>query len=216
MKPRRLRILLADDHPIVRAGTRQILAENFEAKFTEVQTAGAALTACQQQKFDLILLDLNLPDRSGLDLLGDLKLCCREVPMLMLSMHEEEQFARRALKAGAAGYLEKSSAESELTKAVEKVLSGGVYVSAKLAESLAASLSQDRDGAHPHESLSTREFEVFRMILAGKSGKEIAAQLSLSFKTVSTYRTRILEKLGVSSTSGLVRYAAREGLLFEQ
>jgi DNA-binding NarL/FixJ family response regulator len=158
------------------------------------------------------MLDLNLPDRSGLDLLGDLKSCCPAVPVLMLTMHEEEQFGRRALKAGASGFVAKGSAESELLTAVAKALSGGIYVSAALAESLATSVAKGA-GEHPHESLSTREFEVFRMILAGKSGKEIAAQLSLSFKTVSTYRTRILQKVGVSSTSALVQYAAREGLL---
>ena len=209
----RLEILLVDDHPIVRTGTRQILAESFGARFTEAHDAAGALEACHGRNFDLVLLDLNLPDRSGLDLLRDFKSGCPEVPVLMLSMHEEEQFARRALKAGAAGYVGKGSAGRELIKAVEKVLNGGIYVSAALAESLAAALSQKSGGEHPHELLSTREFEVFRMILAGKSGKEIAAQLSLSFKTVSTYRTRILQKLGVSSTSGLVKYAAREGLL---
>ncbi len=155
---------------------------------------------------------MNLPDRSGLDLLGDLKSCCPAVPVLMLTMHDEEHFGRRALKAGASGFVTKGSAQNEVATAAAKALSGGIYVSAALAESLATSLAKGQ-GEHPHESLSAREFEVFRMILAGKSGKEIAAQLSLSFKTVSTYRTRILQKVGVSSTSALVQYAAREGLL---
>ena len=196
----------------MRAGTRQVLSENFSVQFTETETAAAAVQACHEQNFDLILLDLNLPDRSGLDLLGDLKSCCPAVPVLMLTMHDEEQFGRRALKAGASGFVTKGSAECELVRAAAKVLSGGIYVSPALAESLATSLAKGA-GEHPHESLSAREFEVFRMILAGKSGKEIAAQLSLSFKTVSTYRTRILQKVGVSSTSALVQYAAREGLL---
>jgi DNA-binding NarL/FixJ family response regulator len=212
LKAQRLKILLVDDHPVVRAGLRQILAEHFDAECMEVSTAAATLEACCARPSDLILLDLNLPDRSGLDLLRDLKSCCPGVPVLMLSMHEEEQFARRALKAGASGYVGKASAESELVKAVEKILGGGIYVSDTLAESLAADL-QTTGSEHPHENLSAREFEVFRMIVAGKSGKEIAAQLSLSFKTVSTHRTRILQKLGVSSTSALVQYAMREGLL---
>ena len=201
-----------DDHPIVRAGTRQILAESFAAKFTEAPNAAAAMEVCPRQNFDLIVLDLNLPDRSGLDLLGDFKACCRNVPVLMLSMHEEEQFARRALKGGASGYIRKASVGSELVKAVEKVLSGGIYVSAAFAEYLAAAVHKG-EAEHPHESLSAREFEVFRLIVSGKSGKQIAAQLSLSFKTVSTYRTRVLEKLGLTSTAGLVQYATREGLI---
>ena len=196
----------------MRAGTRQVLAEHFEAEFIEVSTAAATLEACRAHPPDLIVLDLNLPDRSGLDLLGDLKSCCPGAPVLMLSMHEEEQFARRALTAGASGYIGKASADSELVKAVEKTLGGGIYVSGTLAESLASAL-QKNDSEHPHEHLSAREFEVFRMIVAGASGKQIAAQLSLSFKTVSTHRTHILQKIGVSSTAALVQYAAREGLL---
>ena len=197
---------------MVRAGIRQILSENLRGRFTEAASAAAALEACHEQNFDLIMLDLNLPDRSGLDLLGDLKSCCSAVPVLMLTMHHEEQFGRRALQAGASGFVAKGSPAAELITAVTKALSGGIYVSAALAESLASRLAKG-GSEHPHELLSIREFEVFRMILTGKTGKEIAAQLSLSFKTVSTYRTRILQKLGVSSTSALVQYAAREGLL---
>jgi DNA-binding NarL/FixJ family response regulator len=201
-----------DDHPIVRAGIRQILAENFTAKFVEAQDCAAALQACTRHDFSLMMLDVNLPDRSGLDLLADLRGCCDETPILMLSMHEEEQFARRVLRAGASGYIRKASLASELVSAVKKVLAGGIYVSPAFAEYLAANVHEGRQ-EHPHEHLSDREFEVFRLIIAGKSGKEIAAQLSLSFKTISTHRTRILDKLGVTSTAGLVQYATREGLI---
>lgn len=212
MKTRPLKILLVDDHPVVRAGTRKLLAENFAAQFSEAKTAAEATQLCREQKFDLILLDVNLPDRSGLDLLAELKAAHSKARVLVMSMHEEEQFARRALKAGAAGYIGKASVADELVRAVGKILEGGIYVSAEFAEYLASGLSRN-NAEHPHETLSAREFEVFRMIVAGKSGKEIAAQLSLSFKTVSTYRTRILQKLGVTSTAGLVQYASREGLI---
>jgi len=212
MKERTLKFLLVDDHPIVRAGVRQILSSHFHAEFVEADNAQAGVEACACQGFDLMLLDVSLPGRSGLDLLIDLRTRCPLLPVLMLSMHHEEQFARRAFKAGAAGYITKSSIGGALVEAVKKILAGGRYVSPELAESLAASLGHE-SSEPAHETLSAREFEVFRLIVSGKSGKEIAAILFLSFKTVSTYRTRILQKLGVGSTAELAQYATRKGLI---
>jgi two-component system invasion response regulator UvrY len=211
MKQLRLRILLADDHALVRAGTREILSRHFEADFIEAKDASETMQACNCSPCDLILLDISMPGRSGLDLLGDLQKCCPKTPVLVLSAHDEEQFATRALRAGAAGYLSKTNSPTELVRGVERVLAGGRYVSEKFAESLALALQKGRD-LHSHEALSAREFEVLRMIVAGKSGKEIAADLSISFKTVSTYRTRLMQKLKVHSNAELAQYAAREGL----
>ncbi len=211
MKKRPLKILLVDDHPIVRAGLRQILANHFKAEFTETGDAASALEACRTIPFDLMLLDVNLPGRSGLDLLVDLSVCAPLVPVLVLSMHAEEQYARRAFRSGAAGYITKSSVSEKLVEAAKKIMAGGRYVSAELAESLVSGLG-GKQTDRSHEDLSVREFEVFRLIVSGKSGKEIADALSLSFKTVSTYRTRILQKLGVGSTAELTQYAAREDL----
>lgn len=213
MKNRRLRILLADDHALVRVGTREILGREFEAEFVETANAQDTVAAvCNDPPWDLILLDISMPGRSGLDILTDLKKCCSKTPVLILSAQDEEQFATRALRAGAAGYLSKTSGPTELLKGVERVLAGGHYVSKEFAEALAANL-QRGSAVQSHEMLSPREFEVLRMIVEGKSGKEIAADLSISFKTVSTYRTRLMQKLDVHSNAELAQYATREGLV---
>jgi DNA-binding NarL/FixJ family response regulator len=213
MKKGRLRILLADDHPLVRAGTKTILSLQFEADFVETADTRETVDAiCNRGPWDLILLDISMPGRSGLDILSDVRKCCPNTPVLVMSAQEEEQFALRSLRAGAAGYLSKTSAAAELVKGVHKVLSGGRYVSEKFAEALAVTV-QRHSGAPPHESLSAREFEVLRMIAGGRSGKEIAADLSISFKTVSTYRTRLMQKLDVHSNAELAQYATREGLV---
>lgn len=213
MKRKRLRILLADDHALVRAGSKEIISRHFEADFVEANDAPETVAAaCNHGPWDLILLDIGLPGRSGLDILGDLRKCCPDTPVLVLSGHTEEQFAMRALRAGAAGYLSKTNAPAELIKGVEKVLAGGRYVSEQLAESLALSV-QSVGRQDLHESLSAREFEVLRMIAAGRSGKEIAADLSISFHTVSTYRARLKQKLGLHSNAELAIYATREGLV---
>jgi two-component system invasion response regulator UvrY len=211
MIPGCLRILISDDHAVVRKGIRQILAESLDAEFAEAADSRETIELSSKGHWDLILIDINMPGRSGLDVLGDLRAYCPETPILVVSMHEEEQFAPRVLQAGAAGYINKSSMSKELIKAVKKVLAGGSYVSDKFAEYLAAAL---RSGTSPgsSEKLSAREFEVLRMIAAGKSGKEIAHDLSLSFKTISTYRTRLLHKLDVRSNAELGEYAARAGL----
>jgi DNA-binding NarL/FixJ family response regulator len=210
------RFLLADDHAIVRGGVRQVLSAMFpEAEFVEVETAGAALQKAREQKLDLILLDVTMPGRSGLDALAELKEAQPRTPILVLSMHGEEQFAMRAFRAGASGYITKSSMPNELLKAVDRVLAGGRYVSETMAEHFAAvfQAAHEPKSAGSQEALSAREFEVLRMIAAGKSGKDIAADLSLSFKTVSTYRTRLLLKLDLRTNADLVKYALREGLI---
>jgi DNA-binding NarL/FixJ family response regulator len=206
-----MRILISDDHAVVRKGIRQILAESLNAEFAEAADSRETIELSSKGHWDLILIDINMPGRSGLDVLGDLKAYCPDTPILVVSMHEEEQFAPRVLQAGAAGYINKSSMSKELIKAVKKVLAGGSYVSEKFAEYLAKAL---RSGTSPgsRETLSAREFEVLRMIAAGKSGKEIAHDLSLSFKTISTYRTRLLHKLDIRSNAELGEYAARERL----
>ena len=210
MKGKSLRFLLVDDHPVVRAGIKQILTDNFDADFAEAGNAQEAMAACHD--VDLVVMDVSMPGRSGIDLITDLSKSCRGTPFLVLSMHEEEQFARRALKAGAAGYVTKTTAATELVRAVKKVLEGGTYVSEKFGEYLAAAILRG-EPSRRHEALSDREFEVFRLIASGRSGKEIAQALSLSFKTVSTYRTRVLQKLNLHTNYDLVNYARQEGLV---
>ena len=211
-KPSQLRVLIADDHTAIRLGIRTALETRYAAEFTEAKDAPAALEQARAHRFDLILLDITMPGRSGLDILPDLKLAQSATPILVVSMHEEEQFALRVLQAGAAGFINKSALADELLSAVDKVLTGRRYVSESLGERLASDFVRgaQRDS---HETLSPREFEILRMIASGKSGKEIAADLSLSYKTVSTYRTRLLTKLGLRTNHDLREYALRERLL---
>jgi DNA-binding NarL/FixJ family response regulator len=207
-----LQILIADDHAIVRTGVRQTLGSALRAEFHEARDSRAALELARAQRFDLIVIDVSMPGRSGLDILLELRSHQPDVPLLVFSMHSEDQFALRALKAGASGYIAKGTDPQELLRAAQKVLAGGRYVSGSLAETLAELVHSGVPHA-THEALSGREFEVLRLIVSGCSGKEIAAELSLSFKTVSTYRTRILAKLGVGSNAELAQYAMREGLI---
>ena len=208
----KLRILIADDHTAIRLGIRTALETRYTAEFTEAKDARAALEQARAQKFDLILLDITMPGRSGLDILPDLKSAQGETPILVVSMHAEEQFALRVLQAGAAGFISKSALAHELLSAVERVLAGRRYVSEALGERLASDLVRGAP-RESHETLSAREFEILRMIASGKSGKEIAADLSLSYKTVSTYRTRMLRKLELRTNHDLREYALRERLL---
>ncbi len=209
----KVRILIADDHAVVRRGLKQVLADEFaDAKFGEAGNAQEALALAAQQRWDVVVTDISMPGRSGLDLLKDLKAMQPKLPVLVLSVHAEDQFAVRVIRAGAAGYLKKDAAPAELAQAVRKVLAGGRYVSAALAEQLASGLQRSGDRA-PHELLSDREFEVFRAIASGKAVKEIAAELSLSVKTVSTYRTRVLEKMNLKTNADLMRYAMQHGLV---
>jgi DNA-binding NarL/FixJ family response regulator len=208
-----IKVLIADDHPIVRQGLRQILSGT-----TDMEVAGEAVNsqeALDQVRiggWDVLVLDMTMPGRSGFDILKELKHEQPNLPVLVLSIHGEEQFAVRVLKAGASGYLTKENAPAELIKAIRKVVSGGKYISRSLAESLAVGL--DTASEQPrHEALSDREFQVMQMIAGGKTLAEIAEDLSLSTKTVSTYRTRLLEKMNLKTNAEIIRYAIENGLI---
>ena len=208
-----LRILLVDDHTIVRDGLKQILAKQFpQALFGEGRNARDALTAIDRDRWDVILLDITMPGQSGLDVLKQIKSVQPETKVLVLTMHPEDQYAVRVLKAGASGYLTKDTASEEVVNAVTKILAGGKYVSAAFAQTLLAGLANPTPKA-PHEMLSDREYQFLRMAASGKSVKEIGADLGLSVKTVSTYRTRVLKKLNLKTNADVIRYAIREKLV---
>jgi two-component system invasion response regulator UvrY len=207
-----MKILIVDDHAVIHHGLKRILDDEFQgATFGEARHSQEALDLVGRERWDLVILDVDLPGRGGLDVLKQVRAEHPKLPILMFSMHSEEQFAVRALKAGASGYVAKDSASERLVEAIRKVIRGGRYVSAALAEKLAADLGRDVSPV-PHEILSDREFEVMRMIAEGKTTTAIADLLSLSVKTVSTYRVRILEKLQLETTSELIRYAIDHGL----
>ncbi len=210
-----IQILIADDHAVVRQGLKQILAEESDmAVFGEAANARETLKNVHKQDWDIVILDITLPDRSGLDVLKELKNVLPGLPVLILSMHPEEQFAVRALKAGAAGYVTKESVPEELVKAIRKVLEGGKYVSPKLAEKLAVDLELEAESERPlHETLSHREYQVMCMITSGKRIKDIAEELYLSVKTVSTHRTRILEKMKMKNNVELTRYVLKNRIV---
>ncbi|MDQ5846576.1 MAG: response regulator transcription factor [Acidobacteriota bacterium] len=207
------RILIIDDHAVVRDGVKKIFDERPGAVvFGEASTRLEALRFAREQDWDLAVLDLSLGDQSGLDVLKELKQIRPRLPVLILSMHSEEQYARRAFKAGASGYITKDSSRAELAKAVNKVSAGGRYVTSALAESLVFDLARDLDRP-PHETLSDREFQVMRFIASGKTVTDIAGLLSLSDKTISTYRARLLEKMGMKTSAELTRYAIQNKLV---
>jgi two-component system, NarL family, invasion response regulator UvrY len=208
-----IRILIADDHEIVRQGLKQIVAEVPDMLVTgEASDASGVLALVRQQESDVLVLDITMPGRSGVEVLKELKQECPKLPVLILSMHTEDQYAVRVIKAGAAGYLTKRSAPKELIGAIRKVFGGGKYISQTLAEKLASTLSPDPTKAL-HENLSDREYQVMCMIAEGKRLIEIAGELSLSEKTISTYRARILEKMRMSKNSELIRYAMQQKLV---
>jgi DNA-binding NarL/FixJ family response regulator len=208
-----MRILIADDHAIVRRGLRETLGEAFSrVTFGEAKTAQETLESVRRQDWDVVILDISMPGKSGLDILDDLHRLRPKLPVLLLSMHPEKQFARRALKSGAAGYLTKESVPEEIKQAVRRVQAGGRYVSATLAEKLAFDLGREAD-TPVHELLSDREFQVLRMIASGRTVKQIADEIALSVKTVSTYRARILLKTGMKTTAELIRYALQTQLV---
>jgi DNA-binding NarL/FixJ family response regulator len=208
-----IKILIADDHELLRRGLKQILAEAFsDVQIGEAGDAREALDAAAKATFDVALLDINMPARSGMDLLQDLKRLYPKLPVVLLTAFPEKDYAVRAFKLGASAYVSKQSASSELVAAVRKALAGGRYITPSLAEALAATVAGETP-ALPHELLSNRELEVMRLVALGKSLKEIAAQLSLSEKTVGTYRTRISRKLGLSTNVELARYATRHNLV---
>ncbi|MBI2429127.1 MAG: response regulator transcription factor [Ignavibacteriales bacterium] len=208
-----IRVLLADDHTIVRKGLKQILSEGIRSiEFGEASNASEAIDLLKKDPFDIVILDLSMPGRSGLDLLKDIKVLKPKIPVFILSMYPEDQYALRVIKAGAMGYMTKDSAPEELVKGVTKILNGGKYVSPALSEHL-LDLVQEPSNTESHQMLSDREFEVLRLIASGKTVSEIGTKLSLSVKTVSTYRTRILEKLHLSTNSELTRYAMQRKLV---
>ena len=207
------RILIADDHTLVREGLKQILSATPELEVVaEAMDGDQALAHVRSTEFDLALLDMSMPGLSGIDLIKRLKLERPKLRILVLSMHGEQQYAVRAFKAGASGYLTKDSASDQLVAAVRKIAAGGVYISAAAAEQLAMG-AMDAPGELPHRSLSDREFEVFRLLVAGTSITDIADGLHLSVKTVSTHKTRILQKMNMASTAELVRYAVENKLV---
>jgi len=208
-----VRILIADDHAVVRHGLRMILAAAFKrASFGEAANSQQTLARVAQERWDVVILDLTMPGRSGHEVLLEIKRAHPLLPVLILSVHPEDQFAVRLLKAGAAGYMTKETAPEELVGAVRKALAGGRYISSGLAEKMASLLVQDTDAA-PHETLSDREFLILRLIASGKSVGIIARELSLSVKTVSTYRGRLLEKMNLSNNAQLVHYAFQNQLV---
>jgi len=207
------KVLIADDHAVVRRGLKDILIDEFDIESVKEASNGKeVLEELRKNAFDIVVLDLNLPDRNGYDLLIDLKQKYPKLPILILSFHPEDQFALRLLKAGASGYINKQSAPEELLIAIRKVVSGGKYVSSSLAEKLAFSLVTDTQKL-PHETLSAREYQVMCLIASGKPVKDIAQVLCLSLKTVSTYRARILDKMEMENNAELTHYAIKNKLV---
>ncbi|MDP4149357.1 MAG: response regulator transcription factor [Bacteroidota bacterium] len=203
-----MRILIADDHALIREGLKHILLEEFPAAFiAEAPDAESVLKMMISGDWDVIICDLSMPGRSGLDVVLHVKQNFPKIPVLILSIHPEEQYAIRAIKTGAAGYLSKDAAAEELVKAVRRVLLGRKYVSPQIADKLADELDQDRVSREPHEVLSQREFDVFLLLSAGYSVSEISGRLVLSTTTVSTYRGRIMGKMKMRSNADLTRYA---------
>jgi DNA-binding NarL/FixJ family response regulator len=208
-----IRVLIADDFPILRRGLKEILMRELDGVTCgEAGNGEQVLDQIQSHDWDLLILDITMPGRGGLDVLRNLKALRPKLPVLVLSMHPENQYGKRVLKAGASGYMNKECAPEELMKAVGKLLGGGRYVSPALAETLALDLSRD-DGRPAHETLSDREFEVLRKIASGKTVGQIAEELHLSVPTVSTYRARILEKMSLSTTAELMHYALSNHLV---
>ena len=207
-----LRFLIADDHAIVRKGLKQILLEEYPtAEIGEAGDAESLANKCTQELWDVVISDLNMPGRSGLDALKQIKQTCPQLPVLIMSMYPEDQYALRVLKSGASGYLSKERIHDELIPAVQTVLNGRKFITSSIAEILAESL--ETKPGQIHELLSNREFDVLKLIASGKSVSEIAEQLSLSVTTVSTYRARILEKLKMRSNADLTRYALEKNLI---
>lgn len=207
-----IRVTLVDDHPIVRRGLKDTLsAEADIAVVGEAARSEEVLAAMSASPCDVVLLDISLPGRGGLEVLKDIRRSFPDVRVLVVSTHDESQYAVRAMRAGAAGYLTKTSPPEELVRAVRQLMRTGRYISEEVGAALAQFAQDDRPGP-PHESLSDREHEVLRMLTAGKTVSDIANELSLSVKTVSTYRSRLVEKLGVRTTSDLVRYALEHKL----
>jgi DNA-binding NarL/FixJ family response regulator len=208
-----IRVVLADDHRIVRAGLKEILADTDDIEVVGEAGNGHEAMACVRElAFDVLVLDMSMPGRSGIELVRQVKAEKARVRILILSMHSEEQYAVRALRAGASGYLTKEGAADELVAAIRRIAAGGAYITPETAQRLALGLDAAAAGA-PHGALSDREMQVFQMIAAGKSVSGVAAALALSVKTVSTHKTRIMQKLNVGNQTELIRYAIRHKLI---
>jgi DNA-binding NarL/FixJ family response regulator len=208
-----IKILIADDHAVVRRGIRQILYDERDIKIVaEASTTGEVMKILQTQSIDVLLLDMTMPDKHGLELLKDVKTEYPQVHVLILSMYPEDQFGIRALKAGASGYLTKDTDPNELMRAIRKIATGGKFINPRLAELLELQLHHE---SHKllHETLSDREFEVFRLIASGKTVSQIAEDLKLSVKTVSNYRARALEKMDMKTNADIMSYAYQHGLI---
>ena len=209
-----MRILIADDHAIVRKGIKQLLAEEYPlATIAEVGDSESLIAKASTENWDVVICDLDMPGRSGLDAMQQIKATHPKLPVLIMSIHPEEQYARRLLKAGAAGYLSKDAATEDLAKAVRQVLLGRKYISPAVAQIIADDVAQDRGDKALHESLSNREFEIFKLIASGMSVSEIADKLTLSSPTISTHRARILAKMNMRTNSELTRYALNNKLI---
>jgi two-component system, NarL family, invasion response regulator UvrY len=207
------KILVVDDHAVVRRGLQQIVSDSLDVVLVnEAKDGDEAVAQVQKSRYDLVLLDISLPGKTGIDVLKELKALQPDLPILMLSIHPEEQFAIRALRAGASGYLTKACPPEELISAIRKVLSGEKYISANFAQRLISNLDKDNSSVS-HQSLSDREYQVMCMIAQGKSPKQIGSELKVSIKTVSTYRSRILEKLKMQSNAEITRYCLEHELI---
>lgn len=208
-----LKIIIADDHGIFREGLKQVIAGTANMSVTDEAADGTELLAkLRTNDYDLVILDISLPGRSGLEILAETKSMRPKLPVLILSMHPEEQYAMRALKSGASGYLTKGSSAQELVEALQKIALGKKYVSASMAELLASRIGSDSDGPL-HERLSDREFQVMRMIAAGATPRKIAEELLVGIKTVNTYRVRVLQKMEMKCNADLTRYAVQHKLM---
>jgi len=208
-----IRLVLADDHAIVREGLKRIVGDvsDFEVA-GEAADGGEVLQRVRELEFDVLVLDLSMPGRSGMELIKQVKAERPKLRILVLSMHQETQYAVRAIKAGASGYLTKESAPAQLELAIRKIAGGGAYISAEVAEQLALGAMPGASDAAPHEALSDREFQVFRLLVAGVSVTDIASQLHVSVKTVSTHKSNLMQKIGVGNQADLVRYAIKHDL----
>ncbi|MGZ5786938.1 MAG: response regulator [Ramlibacter sp.] len=210
------RIVIADDHAIVREGLKRIVAEAVELQVVDEAADGTeVMRIVRERDFDVLVLDLSMPGRSGMELIKLVKAEKPKLRILVLSMHQELQYAVRAIKSGASGYLTKESAPAQLVQAIHKIAAGGAFISAEVAEQLALGAMPGAPTAAPHESLSDREFEVFQLLVAGASVTDIASRLKLSVKTVSTHKANLMQKLGLANQSELVRYAMKHGLADE-
>ena len=207
-----IKVLVADDHEIVRQGLKTIISEHSDLSIAgEAENGNQVLKIVKKTKVDVVLLDFDMPEKNGLDTLVELKALYPKLPVMILSIFPEDHYGTRFLKAGASGYLQKSSATDQLIDAIRKVFNGGKYISSALTDKLVTGLNKDKE-QFLHESLTDREFQVFRLLATGKKLKEMADELCLSINTISTYRSRILQKMDLKSNADVIRYAIENGL----